>query len=103
MPQSDRDAGEVAGEGVAHGVDDVPDRHEVAGPLQPGRRRASSAAGSRESSSTGIITMLMTGAITSSLLVVSARALDAAAQAPPTQQGEQDAEHDPAERSRASP
>ena len=37
-----------------------------------------------ESSSTGIITMLMTGAITSSLLVVSASALDAAAQAPPT-------------------
>lgn len=36
-----------------------------------------------ESSSTGIITMLMTGAITSSLLVVSASAFDAAAQAPP--------------------
>ena len=35
------------------------------------------------SSSTGIITMLMTGAITSSLLVVSASALEAAAQAPP--------------------
>ena len=37
-----------------------------------------------ESRSTGIITTLMTGAMTSSLLVVSARALDAAAQAPPT-------------------
>ena len=37
-----------------------------------------------ESSRTGIITMLMTGAITSSLLVVSASAFDAAAQAPPT-------------------
>src|SRR3954468_12334384 len=35
------------------------------------------------SSSTGIITMLMIGAITSSLLVVSASALEAAAQAPP--------------------
>ena len=36
-----------------------------------------------ESSSTGIITMLMTGAMTSSLLVVRARALDEAAHAPP--------------------
>ena len=36
------------------------------------------------SSSTGIITMFTTGAITSSLLETSARAFDAAAQAPPT-------------------
>ena len=36
------------------------------------------------SSSTGIITMLITGAITSSDLVVNASALEAAAQAPPT-------------------
>jgi hypothetical protein len=36
-----------------------------------------------DSRSTGIITMLITGAITSSLLVVSASAFDAAAHAPP--------------------
>ena len=37
-----------------------------------------------ESSSTGIITMLMIGAMASSLLVVRARAFDDAAQAPPS-------------------
>src|SRR5690349_18314047 len=46
------------------------------GPMVIGRRMP-------ESSSTGIITMLMTGAITSSLLTVSANASDDAAQAPP--------------------
>ena len=50
------------------------------------------------SSRTGIITMLMTGAITSSLLVVSASALDAAAQPPPTSSVISDAEDDAAER-----
>ena len=49
-----------------------------------------------ESSSTGIITMLMTGAITSSLLVDSASALEAAAQAPPTSRVRRIPSSDPA-------
>ena len=56
-----------------------------------------------ESSRTGIITMLMTGAITSSLLVVSASALDAAAQAPPTSRVSSDADDHAARPGRACP
>ena len=51
-------------------------RSSQLGPIVIGRRMP-------ESSSTGIITMLMTGAMTSSLLTVSANAFDDAAHAPP--------------------
>ena len=88
MPQSIALDAKSPANAVAHRVDDPPGRHEVADALS---HVGPSVIGSRipDSSSTGIITMLMTGAMTSSLLVVSASALEAAAQARADEQGEQ--------------